>query len=447
MMADRYGNNFVGWVVIFLATQQHFTVSLGCYRAATQPTLLNIHPETNKATSTGHNLMFTIHIFDEPTADTFDSASRYIYSEKPNGNVQNKKFLRFAELVGKIYPNYEDEDGYNDNNIWPEGLPNGVTNDVVLTVGLKSILIDGQLMSNIAHAAVDAGLQMFDPQSGMLWRSDRRVIDPSNKSEAFLPQNKPKKGKSQPKCKLSTEGVEKYLYQKFSETFTAQGWQIVEQQSMSVSAYAWRQQGDIKQGLRFYVRSDAKECSLGVTLCFQADQIANVLQQFMLELDIHSDKMRYQHLGNFDIFVPVEQLYGFVQTREALNMTFDSEPVQTWQQLEHWNACFLQWFETVASPSLAMVKDISALGRLLDDESHRNYSRGQLTAPKEWLARLAVIHLSKSPVIADWLTLVRARIESESSYLKNTLDMCNNKETLQSWQHLQKLVDLVESRA
>lgn len=403
-------------------------------------------------------MSFILHIIDCPTATTVNAASHHVYDEEITSTVQNEKFLRFAKLVSKLYPECEDDEGDNDDNIWSEGLPDGIGTEAVLTIAVKTDLVESQIMSNIAHAAVDAGLQILDPQNAMLWRSDRLIVYQNQQTEAFLPQKLPKRSKRKRVPKLTKEGTRDYLLENFVKAFVQDGWQTVsDERNVYFKRSAWRQLGDIKQTLTFNTNIDGQACDIGMDFKFTAEQIRIALDELLPDtgLDIIRRNIGSQY---YDIHLPIEYLFPLAELKPLgiKDIRLGWVSVSSQQELEQWAAHFQQWYQQFLSKILSQTQDISSLCHLLDTELHRNYSQGRLTNAEPWLPRLILYHLANSPKLENWLALSRERFNSELKFLEFYSNQRSGKTGMEnldysqklkfdSWKQFEKLADTIES--
>lgn len=123
-------------------------------------------------------MSFVLHFFHAPHVQSVASATEYVYDLSDDDPPLADRFRKFVELVTTVYPDLsaEDDDGDDERNLWPEGLRGDWGDEPVVNVGIKTDAVEEGVLSIIASKAVQAGLQMLDPQNAMLYRSDHIVV-------------------------------------------------------------------------------------------------------------------------------------------------------------------------------------------------------------------------------------------------------------------------------
>ena len=126
-----------------------------------------------------------LQLFDLPAIDSSALALRACSRIRPAAPETQRKFAAFVAAVQRYLP----DDGAD--SIWPEGLPGTPGTDAPLNLAIDLARIDTAALATIAHVAVDAGLQVFDPHGGTLFRRDRHSIEDDGSVAPFaerLPQ-------------------------------------------------------------------------------------------------------------------------------------------------------------------------------------------------------------------------------------------------------------------
>lgn len=138
-------------------------------------------------------MSFVLHLlFAESPLESIAEAAGIVHEQwsvPPKGHL----FGRFRSWQGGMVEacpdlSGEDPDGDRPDNAWPEGLPARFEQSVY-TFRPNVGLLDAGLMGLIAEGAALCGLHVLDPQNGLLYRPDRRVLDrqgrlhPAPKSE------------------------------------------------------------------------------------------------------------------------------------------------------------------------------------------------------------------------------------------------------------------------
>jgi len=132
-------------------------------------------------------MSFVLQFFDAPQADSVEKAVEHMDRSGDHDPAAVAKFERFVQLVTLLYPDLseEDEDGDDDRNIWSEGLSGHERARPFFNVALKTHFVEEGILSIVASKAIMAGLQMLDPQNGMLYRADHVVVDQWGKQSPF----------------------------------------------------------------------------------------------------------------------------------------------------------------------------------------------------------------------------------------------------------------------
>jgi hypothetical protein len=130
-------------------------------------------------------MSYILQVFDLPAIDSSVLALRACSRVRPASPDTQRKVAAFIAAVYRHLP----DDGAD--SVWPEGLPGTPGDDAPLNLAIDVARIDPAALATIAHVAVDAGLQVFDPQAGTLFRCDRHSVDDDGNVTPFaecLPQ-------------------------------------------------------------------------------------------------------------------------------------------------------------------------------------------------------------------------------------------------------------------
>lgn len=132
-------------------------------------------------------MSFVLHFFHAPHVDSVEAATKYVYEHCDDDPPLEDRFRKFVELVTTVYPDLsaEDDDGDDERNLWPEGLDSEWGDEPVVNVGIKTDAVEEGVLSIVASKAVQAGLQMLDPQNAMLYRSDQVVVHHDGRKAPF----------------------------------------------------------------------------------------------------------------------------------------------------------------------------------------------------------------------------------------------------------------------
>jgi hypothetical protein len=124
-------------------------------------------------------MSFILQIFYHQSVQTVAQAANYTSGEEASVSGNSARFNSFIAEIASYLPDLseKDEDGENDNNYWPEGLPHFNRDQHCFNLSLKVSLLTPPIMGLIARSAALAELQILDPQNALLYRTDGAVID------------------------------------------------------------------------------------------------------------------------------------------------------------------------------------------------------------------------------------------------------------------------------
>lgn len=130
-------------------------------------------------------MSFIVQIFDRITATdvpTALAACKRNQAATPRVAAMLEQFLREVQCH---YPLAAGANGVDQPLIWTEGLPLGRVSSWPLNLGVEVQALDATVLSTLGHVAADAGLQLFEPQGGVLYRLDRQVIHEGGTAAPF----------------------------------------------------------------------------------------------------------------------------------------------------------------------------------------------------------------------------------------------------------------------
>lgn len=130
-------------------------------------------------------MSFILQVFHAPQARTIEEADTAMGALGDASFGDRARFTRFIEALTAIYPNSDDEDA-----AFPEGLTADHLDDAVYVFAVNLDRLDENLMAHVATCASAEGLHVLDPQNGLLYRSDRQVVDVRGRSW-LLPAPRP----------------------------------------------------------------------------------------------------------------------------------------------------------------------------------------------------------------------------------------------------------------
>lgn len=117
-------------------------------------------------------MSFILQVFHAPQARTIEEADAAMDALGDASFGDRARFTRFIEALTAIYPNSDDEDA-----AFPEGLTADHLDDAVYVFAVNLDRLDENLMAHVAACAGAQSLHVLDPQNGLLYRSDRQVVD------------------------------------------------------------------------------------------------------------------------------------------------------------------------------------------------------------------------------------------------------------------------------
>lgn len=132
-------------------------------------------------------MAFILHLIDASEVTSVKAADQFLSEQERKSSERNPKFDAFVNDITKIYPDLseDDLDGDDEHNVWEEGIADRTMTGRVIAIALKEDVTDEQLVTAIANAAVNSGLQLFDSEGLVLYREDGTVVDRRGKAEAF----------------------------------------------------------------------------------------------------------------------------------------------------------------------------------------------------------------------------------------------------------------------
>jgi hypothetical protein len=132
-------------------------------------------------------MSFILRFFREPSITSVAAAARYVYESHPPLSEPNPHYALFVRSVSEYFPDLSNDEDAADKNLWPEGLDDSPCYDVVINLLINLDMLDPGVMSVIARAAYDSGLQILDEQNGLLYGPTPGVIGIRQKKQRPLP--------------------------------------------------------------------------------------------------------------------------------------------------------------------------------------------------------------------------------------------------------------------
>ncbi|MDZ7863796.1 hypothetical protein [Acidovorax sp.] len=126
-----------------------------------------------------------VQIFDRITATDVPTALAACQRDQRATPRVVAMFDQFLREVQCYYPLAAGANGVAQPLIWTEGLPFGPLDHWPLNLGVDVQALDATVLSTLGHVAADAGLQLFEPQGGALYRLDRQVVYEDGTVEPF----------------------------------------------------------------------------------------------------------------------------------------------------------------------------------------------------------------------------------------------------------------------
>jgi hypothetical protein len=221
-------------------------------------------------------MSFVLHFFHAPQVDSVASATEYVYELCDDDPPLADRFRKFVELVTAVYPDLsdDDEDGDDERNLWPEGLKGDWGDEPVVNVGIRTDAVEEGVLSIIASKAIQAGLQMLDPQNAMLYRADHRVVEHDGRTTPFRMLTPYAAQLMQPaQGGLDPRSVRDAIGAGLRARLSGHGFELT---STDVFTIVHRERGEIRQAIGIEARLVGGEVRVALELWVSAPRIAAV---------------------------------------------------------------------------------------------------------------------------------------------------------------------------
>ncbi len=356
---------------------------------------------------------YVLHVWEDPMAVNIVEALSITFDGDRVEVAQNQKFIAFAKALTDAYPDLsaiEEADEGLVGCVWTDSPMDGKTDSSIYVIGIATGQLDGDLLHFVAHAAADQGLHVFDMQAGVLYRPDRSFVDSLGHIANLPPRRPPKRVTLKLAPVLSEDAAVRYLLDSFVEWFPYDGYQLDVDDKNRNLWRAWRQHGEITQGIRFHALKSHGELSVGVDFEFDVAQIDEALKDLApakeLRLALQRESRRHKTFR-----IGLAHLFASQDRQDLVNPGdpgHNLEEVRSQEELEQWSGRFNQWFERFGAQQFA-VRDLAGLSRLFDSDWHRDVTLRKQTDPEPWFRFLILAHLAQSPKLDSWIENFRFR--------------------------------------
>ena len=136
-------------------------------------------------------MSFILQFFNASTARTVDDAQRVLDGLTGADPDFARRWRGFVELIAESFPDLSHDETREARNLWPEGLPPMAGDDAFVNVMINLDLLDVGVMSHVARIADAVGLQILDPQNGLLYGPGLRQIGLNDAAPQPLPEVTP----------------------------------------------------------------------------------------------------------------------------------------------------------------------------------------------------------------------------------------------------------------
>jgi hypothetical protein len=349
-------------------------------------------------------MSFVLQFFDAPQADSVEKAVEHMDRSGDHDPAAAAKFERFVQLVTLLYPDLseEDEDGDDDRNIWSEGLSGHERARPFFNVALKTHFVEEGILSIVASKAIMAGLQMLDPQNGMLYRADHVVVDQWGKQSPFrmltpfaAKAMKPLRGG------LNAPQVRQHIGAQLHEAFLKpHGFALTCTDSHAV---VWRQRGDIRQAIAIQASNGADAVDTALSLWVSSNQLSAVwlaalpatFAQWKAEGDEACGGVAY------DFYYTLTDVVAS-PSPEAVAQFGDNCPLRSQGELDAFAAHLGAFSVEALLPVLDAMNDLASLSDLALADWSLDIARTSRVSLPEQMGMLVIARLTNHPGFEDF---------------------------------------------
>lgn len=357
-------------------------------------------------------MSFVLQIFDRIVASDVRSAAAACQRDVPLSPRVAAMFDRFLREVQDYYPLGDTAKAAGRPLIWTEGLPFGPIDTSPLNLGVDVHLLDDTVLGTLAHVAADAGLQMFEPQGGALYRLDRQVVYDDGRTEAFaerarvLPPMAPSRPAFDPTSAAPTLDA---ICDAVMARVGSHGFTVVPHPTRTTTRLVQRRYGPALQSFCFQVQPDHDRQSVHTSVNWDLPEVR--------EAWLH----RLDRLGGPELrdritprFMPEHEML-LTSFPGAQRPPLSNNTLRTQEDVQTYADALAQWCEDRGLPYQSQTKDLAgigkallsakALGTLLADGE---YGSGLLYLDMQ-MSRLVLALACKTPLRAVWIEALRYR--------------------------------------
>lgn len=349
-------------------------------------------------------MSFILQLFRAPSVLTPVEADAYISSQSARVPGNKDRFNAFVREVVAYLPTYGDHDVDDNGILWSEGLSEADADDADFAIGVKTDLITLPLMGVIARAAALSGLQILDPQNGLLYQLDGTVIDLYGGTEPFptpasLPRHKAKKQQDV----LAAATVLEYFHDQFAPALRAAGFApCIDGETLVLE----REHGCTRQQFRIQCSLYERRVQIYADWRLWCDALHSHWQAVFQPA--YTERMRFWPANEPDFnyhlsFSPIHHQLS----REGLDPT----RVASESEMQCYARNLLRWLEGVVEQGLDPARDIVNFGAVMLNETWRKeeFHFTQNYSIRTAANQLVLAALTCPRQIDDWIELARKR--------------------------------------
>ena len=341
-------------------------------------------------------MSFVLHLFHGPAVKTIPEAVALVDRDAAASPEDEKRFAAFVAEITRAFPN--DEDG---ESAWPEGLEANGHEWAVYTFAVDLDYLDANLMAHLGKAAANAGLKILDPQNGLLYPVEGRVITMNGVSSALAAPEPvaPPPPKGLPAGFDDEKTVSAKLATQLAAVLAPYGF------TFEPSGLVVRQVGRVKQGIDVGVMRGNRDMTLYLRLVFFCPEIGalwpEVLGEPVAAMVAHRKTIPRHafdfNLGASELRRPpsdAAQRYGRYAFFYAHN----------WEEAHAWLRGLVQWLKDEGIADMDRMKDPAGLAEfVLSETQHEIMFRRNDLLPAELYARLILMGAFAADRKEEWL--------------------------------------------
>ena len=384
-------------------------------------------------------MSFILQLFHGPAVKTLPEAVAHTDRDAPASPDDQKRFAAFVAEVTRAYPNSDDED-----SAWPEGLTPDGHEWATYNFAVNLDHLDENLMAHIGRAAANAGLKILDPQNGLLYPVEGKVIQMGGGSFP-LPAPRPVKPpppKGLPQGYDDEQAVNAKLSSQLAAVLAPYGFKF------EPSGLVVRQVGRVKQGIDIGTMKRDREITLYVRLVFFCPEITVLWQELLGESVAAYVKHQAtipRHAGDIHLAAPELRRSPSESAKRYGRHSFVE--THNWDEAYAWLRGLVAWLKDEGLADMDRMKDPAGLAEfvLSPTQDEMMFRRNDLL-PRELYARLILMGAFAADRKEEWLRgywdhYNRSAIRFDGGVIK---DVKGQSERLIAWLETQEFARVAE---